>query len=127
MIKVVTYTDIKERAEALREISTPGSRIGLTELSRSNAWRKALEQRGLLEIVDRADAAGYLVSVDSLNEMLDVINALESEVEHLTIQQMFTARGDKEQWETGSELSQSAQESLKRRKEKIHAFLDGGR
>ena len=71
--------DIKERAEALREISTPGSRIGLTELSRSNAWRKALEQRGLLEIVDRADTAGYLVSVDSLNEMLDVINALESE------------------------------------------------
>lgn len=69
----------------------------------------------------------YLVSVDSLNEMLDVINALESEVEHLTIQQMFTARGDKEQWETGSELSQSAQESLKRRKEKIHAFLYGGR
>ena len=60
-------------------------------------------------------------------EMLDVINALESEVERLTIQQMFTARGDKEQWETGSELSQSAQESLKRRKEKIHAFLDGGR
>lgn len=118
--------DIKERAEALREISTPGSRIGLTELSRSNAWRKALEQRGLLEIVDRADTAGYLVSVDSLNEMLDVINALESEVERLTIQQMFTARGDKEQ-ETGSELSQSAQESLKRRKEKIHAFLDGGR
>ena len=57
----------------------------------------------------------------------DVINALESEVEHLTIQQMFTARGDKEQWETGSELSQSAQESLKRRKEKIHAFLYGGR
>ena len=99
--------DIKERAEALREISTPGSRIGLTELSRSNAWRKALEQRGLLEIVDRADTAGYLVSVDSLNEMLDVINALE--------------------WETGSELSQSAQESLKRRKEKIHAFLYGGR
>ena len=87
--------DIKERAEALREISTPGSRIGLT--------------------------------VDSLNEMLDVINALESEVEHLTIQQMFTARGDKEQWETSSELSQSAQESLKRRKEKIHAFLYGGR
>ena len=117
--------DIKERAEALREISTPGSRIGLTELSRSNAWRKALEQRGLLEIVDRADTAGYLVSVDSLNEMLDVINALESEVERLTIQQMFTARGDKEQWET--ELSQSAQENLKRRKEKIHAFLDGGR
>ncbi len=127
MIKVVTYMDIKERAEALREISTPGSRIGLTELSRSNAWRKALEQRGLLEIVYRADTAGYLVSVDSLNEMLDVINALESEVERLTIQQMFTARGDKEQWETGSELSQSAQESLKRRKEKIHAFLYGGR
>ena len=127
MIKVVTYMDIKERAEALREISTPGSRIGLTELSRSNAWRKALEQRGLLKIVDRADTAGYLVSVDSLNEMLDVINALESEVEHLTIQQMFTTRGDKEQWETGSELSQSAQESLKRRKEKIHAFLYGGR
>ena len=118
--------DIKERAEALREISTPGSRIGLTELSRSNAWRKALEQRGLLEIVDRADTAAICV-VDSLNEMLDVINALESEVERLTIQQMFTARGDKEQWETGSELSQSAQESLKRRKEKIHAFLDGGR
>lgn len=90
MIKVVTYMDIKERAEALREISTPGSRIGLTELSRSNAWRKALEQRGLLEIVYRADTAGYLVSVDSLNEMLDVINALESEVERLTIQQMFT-------------------------------------
>ena len=58
MIKVVTYMNIKERAEALREISTPGSRIGLTELSRSNAWRKALEQRGLLEIVDRADTAG---------------------------------------------------------------------
>ena len=71
VIKVVTYMDIKERAEALREISTPGSRIGLTELSRSNAWRKALEQRGLLEIVDRADTAGYLVSVDSLNEMLE--------------------------------------------------------
>lgn len=81
----------------------------------------------MLEIVDRADTAGYLVSVDSLNEMLDIINALESEVERLTIQQMFTARGDKEQWETGSELSQSAQENLKRRKEKIHAFLDGGR
>ena len=87
--------DIKERAEALREISTPGSRIGLTELSRSNAWRKALEQRGLLEIVDRADTAGYLVSVDSLNEMLDVINALESEVERLTIQQMFTVGAGK--------------------------------
>ena len=83
--------DIKERAEALREISTPGSRIGLTELSRSNAWRKALEQRGLLEIVDRADTAGYLVSVDSLNEMLDVINALESEVEHLTICLLYTS------------------------------------
>ena len=65
--------------------------------------------------------------VKSVRPLVAKINALESEVERLTIQQMFTARGDKEQWETGSELSQSAQESLKRRKEKIHAFLDGGR
>ena len=65
--------------------------------------------------------------VKSIRPLVAKINALESEVERLTIQQMFTARGDKEQWETGSELSQSAQESLKRRKEKIHAFLDGGR
>ncbi|NMM98488.1 hypothetical protein [Bifidobacterium olomucense] len=118
--------DIKERAEALREVATPGSRIGLTELSRSNAWRKTLAERGLLEIVDRTDTAGYLVSVESLNEMLDAINALESEVERFTMQQMFIARGDKEQWKTGADLSQSAQDSLSKRKEKVRAFLDGG-
>ncbi|WP_225432987.1 MULTISPECIES: hypothetical protein [Bifidobacterium] len=118
-------TDIKERAKALREAAAPGSRIGLTELARSNAWRKSLVEQGIMEIVDRSDTTGYLVSVDAMNELLDSINVLESEVERVAVQQMFIARGAREDWKSGEALAAAAQESLLRRGNKVREFLDG--
>ncbi|PJM74861.1 hypothetical protein [Bifidobacterium simiarum] len=118
---------VKERAEVLREAAEPGSRIGLTELARSSAWRSTLKKRGLLEIVDRTDTAAYLVSVDAMNEMLDSINALESEIERVTTQQLFIARGEREHWQAGDELEREAQDNLRRRADAIREFLGGER
>ena len=118
--------DIMERAQAVREAAASGSRVGLTELARSSAWRKSLEERGLLEIVDRTDTTGYLVSVEAMNELLDSINELESQLERFTVQQLFIARGDKERWQSGDELAQGAKRSLRERSAKMRAFLDGG-
>ena len=118
--------DIMERAQAVREAAASDSRVGLTELARSSAWRKSLEERGLLEIVDRTDTTGYLVSVEAMNELLDSINELESQLERFTVQQLFIARGDKERWQSGDELAQGAKSSLRKRSAKVRAFLDGG-
>lgn len=120
-------TSVKDRAEVMREAAEPGSRIGLTELARSSAWRSMLKKRGLLEIVDRTDTAAYLVSVEAMNEMLDSINALESEIERVTAQQLFVARGEREDWKAGDELERDAQESLRRRAGAIREFLNGER
>ncbi|OZG60536.1 hypothetical protein BLEM_1837 [Bifidobacterium lemurum] len=120
--------EVKERVEALRDASAAGARIGLTELARSNAWRAKLAEQGALEIVDRVDPTAYLLSVDAMNELLDTINALESELERATLQMMFVADGERERnWESGAELEQGALDYLHRNAEAIQDILSEAR
>lgn len=118
--------EVRERAEAMREAAASGSRIGLTELSRSNAWRKALEERGVLEIVDRVDPAAYLMSVDAMNELLDTINELEARLEHESLQAMFSSRQDREErWQSGQSLVADAKAYLHEHGDSLTQLLAG--
>ena len=97
-------TAVRARAEAMVEAAKDESKVTLTDLSRSNAWRKQLSKKGILQLMDRSDTAGFIISVDSMKDLLDSLNSYESEIETMEVQGMLEARKDHTDYKTGSEL-----------------------
>ncbi|MDU1289432.1 MAG: hypothetical protein E6965_09590 [Bifidobacterium bifidum] len=107
----------RARANAFRLTTSQGTRVTLTELGRSNKWRKNLADKGVLELVDRSDTTGFIVSVDAMNDLLDALDRYESEAETLAVQPMFEARKDRIEAKSGIELRDAAMQALEDRPE----------
>lgn len=108
-------TIARERAEAMREAANPDSKVTLTDLGRSNAWRRKLADNGVLQLMDRSDTAGFIVSVEAMNDLLDSLDAYEDELETLSVRDMFLARSGRTELKSGADLTETALASFDRR------------
>lgn len=104
--------ELVERINGSWNQARRGRRIGLSDFSHGRKWREELEDAGVMEIIDRGDTAGWLVSDEGMGSMLDYIGLLEKELESAQIEVMYKSRAEHAQWMDGEELAEAAKSSL---------------
>lgn len=105
--------------------SRSGRRIGLSDFSHGRKWRVELDEAGFMEIVDRGDTVGWLISDDSLGELVQRIDALELELERAHVSAILAARAERDEWAEGPELANAAKASFSSRADLIEEVVDG--
>lgn len=83
--------EVLDRAGSVRDRVSSRPRISVTELSRSKDWRDKLPEVGVIEITDRGDTAGWLLSTQDMEAIIEG-SYLEEEVERPQIAAIFGAR-----------------------------------
>ena len=111
--------------DKVNKLKTGKSRLGLTDLTRSKAWRQTLDENDILEVVDRTETAAFILSPETLDSITTYIEALEEELEEIRIDALFDTRKNLNDWTSGEELAQKAIESFSKNEEKWRRLLDG--
>lgn len=106
--------------------SRKANRIGLSDFSHGRKWRDDLAEKGVLEIVDRSETAGWLVSDESMGSLVDRIGTLEDELEQARLEVLFAARAHRDSWMQGEELAEAAKASARKRRKSIEEAARGG-
>ncbi|MCL6563946.1 MAG: hypothetical protein K6U87_13160 [Firmicutes bacterium] len=114
-----------ERVDQIRHGFDLDSRVTVTQLGRSTAWRKALSHKLALEVVDRNRTAAVLLQPEAYTALLEYLDHLEAELEQAQVEALFARRESLQQWLTGDALEQSALTRLAQRRERIRELLDG--
>lgn len=119
-------TEVLERIDSLKKASRPIGHITVTDLARSKEWRKELPKVGVMEITDRGETAGWLVSEKDIEAIVYAVIELERELEEASLTAMFHARphDDLADWKSGSELKTEALQYLEEHGEGIKETLD---
>lgn len=60
-----------------------GNRVSVTKLARSNEWRKELEKRKVMEVLERTETIAVLLNTDVYENICEYIRELESQIENL--------------------------------------------
>lgn len=111
-------------ASTIRSSAHPAKRVNVTELARGKAWREQLPECDIMEIVDRGTSAGWLVSKNGMNAILDTIDDLEERLEKASMAAIIDARRDYENWMEGDELAKAALETFAKHGDEMKAALD---
>ena len=102
-----------ENKIGIENLSKLPPRIGVTDLSKNTkGWKKELKDKGVLEITDRNDTTGYLISKDKLNELVTELEKQENLIEELTIAMMFDERASSAKWQSGKKLATASKEII---------------
>jgi hypothetical protein len=117
-------TEILENVEKIRRGFDMGSRIGVTQLGRSTQWRKDLENHAALEILDRNQTAGILLSPETFKSLLDYLDNVDQELEQVQVEKLYGNRKEMN-WASGEDLATKAKASFTARQDHIRKFLDG--
>ena len=112
------------RAADIRSKIHDNSRVTLTDFARNKEWRAKLAENGVLELLDRNGRIAWIVSEQDMTQMVDRIAELEEQMERESIAAMLTARADRENWMSGSNLAEAAIESLERRREALVSAIE---
>lgn len=99
--------------------SRKAARIGLSDFSHGRKWRDELVSSPILEIVDRAETAGWLISDDGLGSLVRRIEELEEEIEQARLAAIFAARSSRDTWLERDDLAAAAKASARARREAI--------
>lgn len=121
----MTPYDVLDRASAVRDVVVGTPKISVTDLSRSKDWRSRLPEVGVMEITDRGDTAGWLVSDADMNALIEGYTYLEEELEKAQIAAMFAAREDARPV-SGEALEREALASFEARKANLAVVVNGG-
>ena len=101
-------------------------RIGLSDFSHGRKWREDLADTAVIEIVDRADTAGWLVSDEGMNSLIERIETLEEELEQARLSSIFAARAGRSDWKEGHSLADAAKKSARKRRAAIEEAAHAG-
>ena len=101
--------------EQIRQAAHPAPRISLTELARSTKWRESMTEYAVVELCDRSETAGYLVSAVGMQEILDRLEALEQELEQAQLEAIISQRANATDWKSGADLAHKASGHLQKR------------
>ena len=113
-----------ERMGSMRDLVSGRSRISVTELTRGKEWRERLPESGVIEITDRGDTAGWLVSDDDMAAIVESYAYLEEQLEQTQIAAMFSTRSDARP-QSGDELATSVANAFDARKSALRSVVDG--
>lgn len=84
-------------------------RISLTDMARTNRWRKQLEQYPIVEVTDHADPYAFIVSADGMNSLVEHMHELEAELEQREVADIIHKRDNPgKKWLEGKELADEA-------------------
>lgn len=117
--------EILERLDDLKRASKPGGHISVTELARSSKWRTELPEVGVMEITDRGQTAGWLVSEKDIEAIVYAVIDLQKELEQASLEAMFQTRyrDDPGSWRAGKPLEVEAMSYLDEHYEEIAAVM----
>lgn len=126
MKKKVTEMSLEmlESIEKIRRGFKENSRLGLSQLGRSTQWRSDLEEQSVLEILDRNQTAGVILSPAAYKDLLAYLDHVEKVLEQARVEQLFEQRQEIS-WASGEELASKAKAQLKERQKHIRGLLDG--
>ncbi len=116
--------EVLENVEKIRRGFDAESRVGVTQLGRSTQWRNALEKVSVLEILDRNQTAGILLSPSLYKDLIEYLDDIDKILEQVKVEQLFDHRKEMK-WTSGEDLAEKAKESLQKRQEHIRGLLDG--
>ena len=117
--------EVLERAGAVRDRVAGRPRISVTELSRSKEWRDELPSAGVIEVTDRGGTAGWLVSADGMEAIVEGYTYLEEELERAQIAAIFKLREGASPL-SGDELKSAVRERWETRKDELRSTVDAG-
>ena len=115
--------EVLERAGSVRDRVSGRPRISVTELSRSKDWRERLPEVGVIEITDRGDTAGWLLSAQDMAAIIEGYSYLEEEVERAQIAAIFDARQGSRPLSKGA-LKEAVRESFEVRRDELRDAID---
>lgn len=118
-------TAILDRAQVLSKAASDDARISLTELARSSGWRKVLQSTGIIEVMDRTETAAFLVSREGMAGLLEIIDALEEQLEMADISALASARAERTRWMSGEALADVAWDEFVARRDQLQAVVNG--
>ena len=109
----------------IRSRAASQARIGVTELARGTAWRSKLEECKLLEVVERGATAGWLLSSEGMQSLLDTIAYFEAEAERAQVACLLQMRSTYDDWKTGTELRDAVDSELESMLPRLKEAFDG--
>ncbi|MCY0880249.1 MAG: hypothetical protein OWU84_15095 [Firmicutes bacterium] len=121
----MTRPRAEEQVERVRRGFDLDSRVTVTQLARSTAWRKALNHKLALEVVDRNRTAAVLLQPEAYAALLEYLDHLEAELEQAQVEALFARRNALQHWATGNALEEAALTRLAQQREQIRELLDG--
>lgn len=108
-------TALLNEVDELRTYTNAATRITVSELARGKGWREDLPERGIIEVTDRTQTIGWLLSDERVNGLLALIDELTAELEERQVRDMLAARAGYQDWRVGDDLERTALESLDKR------------
>lgn len=116
--------DMIQRADAVRDTVSARPTITVTQLARSKDWRKRLPKEGVIEITDRGDTAGWLLSPEDMTAIVEGYTYLEEELERTQVAALFDAR-ENDRPLSGEALKDAVAGSFEARKDRLRSIIDG--
>lgn len=101
-----------DSSEVLRRAIREAPRLGVTEFARSKTWRQKLDECRAVEVLDRSETVGYLVSPQLIEALFNTIDDAGELIDNLDAQLMFAERKDCNNWMSGKELEEAALKEL---------------
>lgn len=98
--------------------------INVTQLSRSTAWKKRLQEMDAMQVLDRNQTAGVLMTKDAYVAVMDYIDALEKELDDAQVSALLAARQNMDDWTEGDDLAGKAEDSLVKRSDYLQGIFD---
>lgn len=114
-----------EDVEKIRKGFDLGSRIGVTQLSRSTQWRDDLERFVALEVVDRKQTAAVLLKPEAFKALMAYLDQVDQELEQAQVDALFAHREQLNDWASSDNLAKKAKKSMQERQKRIRGILDG--
>ena len=121
---MVVPETLLEQTNDIRTRVAPQTRVSVTDLARSTAWRKSLKKDKVMEVIDRGNQVGWLLSSEGMQAMLDTMDYFETELERVQVAYICALRNRQDDWASGVELSASALTYLDNNYDDIRAIFD---
>lgn len=117
---------LEERVERFQDMIASTERVGVSDFSRSKAWRDRLPQMGCFEVVDRADTVGYMLSPAYAKAIGERLADLEEQLERAQIAAMFKAREGYTNVLSGADLEAAVSRAFDDRIDGLLEVVHGG-
>ena len=117
---------IQEKLSDVRTRVKSDDRVSISVFARSKDWMSKLAKNDFIEVQDRGKRIAWVISEEGMDGMIEYIDSLEERIEMLSVQAIFAAREDREDWKTGAELQTAALAYFRANKDSLGKVLEDG-